>query len=243
MQIIFISCLLAISILQASFYDRGIEGRYYYQDLKKPPKEKEKITRENALQELNLFKERFETTKALAVMDPTYENIISYLKLQKQVVENSEKFSQIWETILLENALLNDQLLNPTASFAISARKNLEYQNIDNLIEILGKDHILLFVFNSKEPFSQITAEMAKEFEEETRWQVIGVSLDQGTLPQFPHPRYSTDQGQSLGVNGSPAFIVVNPKSDYSVQVGFGAISLSQLKENIYKQFSKRALK
>ncbi|NGX50737.1 MAG: hypothetical protein K1060chlam2_00587 [Chlamydiae bacterium] len=243
MRRLLIPCIIFLNVLHAGFYDRGLEGRYYYQERKEETEEKEEITKENALSQLRIFQEKFQAAKALAVMDPTYENITIYLRIQKQVVENSEKFAKIWEVILLEDAQLSDQLLNPTASFAVAARKNLAYQRIDQFIEKNKKDHLLLFVFDSTDPLSLIAAEMAKEFEEETTWKVIGVSLDGGSIPQFPSPRYSTDKGEALGVMVAPAFIVACPEKEYSEKVGFGAISISQLKENIYKQLSKRVIK
>jgi len=176
-------------------------------------------------------------------MAPTYKNIQNYLKIQKQAVQNSEKFAKIWETIILENAYLSDQLKNPSASFAVTARKNLKYQRIDQFLEKHKKDHVLLFAFDSTDPFSSIAAEMVKEFEEETKWKVVGISLDGGVIPHFPTTRYSTDHGEVLGIESSTSFIVVNPEKDYSEKVGFGAISISQLKENIYKQLIKRGLK
>lgn len=231
--------LLALfNTLKASFYDRAMEGRYYYQEHEE--EEETEITEETTLQELSTFKQKFEKAKALAVMVPTYENISNYLTLQNQVVQNAEKFSQIWATILLENAFLSDQLNNPTASFAISARKSLDYRNINRLLEQSKESHVLLFAFDSKNPYSQISADMVREFEYETNWKTIGISIDGGTLPQFPQPRFSTDRGVSLKIEATPSYIVVNPEKDQALPVGFGAISISQLKENIYKQLKDR---
>ena len=230
------SSLLLFSSLNASFYDRSMEGRYWYAEKQEDRDTKAQITEENAVEELQLFRHRVDRAKALAVLAPTKDNVKHYMILQQQLVNHSENFSKTWEKLLLEEASLNGQLSNPTAQYAINARKDLEYEKIDTLLEENRTKLFLLFVYDSREKFSQIAGQMMKNFMEDTNWEVLGVSVDQGNLPEFPHSKIAADQGEALGITSTPSYVVINKEAEEVIHVGFGALSVSQLKENIYIQ-------
>ena len=94
-SLIFLS-IFFFNFLQASFYDRAMEGRYWYDEEESLEEEKPVITKENAAEELIKVREKLDTAKALAILAPTKQNIRHYMILQKEVVENAENFSQVW---------------------------------------------------------------------------------------------------------------------------------------------------
>ena len=55
-------------------------------------------------------------------------------------------------------------------------------------------------------------------------------------LPEFPNSKILADQGLSLGLKDTPAYIIGNLDNETIQHMGFGAISVSRLKENIYTQ-------
>lgn len=231
---------LCFSSLTASFYERAMEGRYWY-DEKDQEKEETPIpiTEENAIEELHFLRHKVDTAKALAVLVPTQTNVKHYMLLQQQLVKQSEVFAKTWEKILLEDATLSGQLTNPTAQYAVNARKALQYEEINTILEKSKSKHLLLFVYDSREKFSQIAGEMMIAFIEDTGWKVIGVSIDPGNLPEFPHSKIAADQGKALGITATPSYVVVNKETEEVIHVGFGALSVSQLKENIYIQLKE----
>lgn len=231
---------LRFSSLKASFYERAMEGRYWY-DEKDPKKEEEQphITEDNAIEELHNLRQKVDKAKALAVLVPSRVNVKHYMLLQQQLVKQSELFAKAWEKILLEDATLSGQLTNPTSQYAVNARKALQYQEINALLEKSKSKHILLFIYDSRETFSQIAGEMMTAFIEDTGWEVIAVSVDQGNLPQFPDSKIAADQGKALGIEATPSYVVINKQTEQVIHVGFGALSVSQLKENIYVQLKE----
>ncbi len=214
-----------------------MEGRYWYNEkdgeneLKDSP-----ISKENALEELQNLRQKIDTAKALAVLVPTQINVKHYMLMQQQLVKQSEAFAKTWEKILLEDATLSGQLTNPTAQYAVNARKILQYEEINTILEREKAKHLLLFIYDSREKFSQIAGEMMIAFIEDTGWEVIGVSIDQGNLPEFPNSKIVADQGKALGITATPSYVVVNKETEEVTHVGFGALSVSQLKENIFIQ-------
>lgn len=217
-----------------------MEGRYWYDEEENLEEEKPVITKENAAEELIKVREKLDTAKALAILSPTKQNIRHYMILQKEVVENAENFSQVWAKIVLEDAVLNTQIKNPTAQYAINARKALEYETIEKTLLKNKNHHLLLFVYDSEQKFSQIAADMMKTFEKDTNWEVIGVSVDSKNLPEFPNSKISIDKGKTLGISTTPSYVLINKETEEIIHAGFGALSVSQLKENIFMQLKER---
>jgi len=234
--------LLLASPLQAvpPFYERSLEGWYWYQEIGTDP-EKREIPEEVALATLHTFKATFTRAVEVATAYPTRKNVKKVMELQQKSIQTAEKFAALWAQLLLANSHLNGQLDNPTSYYGIEAREKLEAQQIETLIAQEKEKYALLFFFDSQNPFSQAAAQMTKNFEENTGWQVLGISLDGGPLPQYPKPRRSTDGGKILGIDTAPAYLLLNAEKNLSFPVGFGAISVEQLKKNIYKQLHSKA--
>lgn len=226
--------------LNAGFYDRAMEGRYWYderlRDESEISKDNKNISEENALEYLQELKQKFETTKALAVLQPNRENLLKYMTIQNELVMNAEKFAKVWQQILLENPLLNDELTNPTAQYAIQARKAAQYIEIEELLNNAREKHVLLFVYDSSKKLSQAAGEMVQDFAADTHWQIVPITVDGIDLIEFPNSKILADQGLSLGLKDTPAYIIGNLEEETIQHVGFGAISVSKLKKNIYTQ-------
>ena len=227
-------------LLNAGFYDRAMEGRYWYDERFNDEIEElttnKNISEANALEHLQELKQKFETTKALAVLQPNRKNLLKYMTIQNELVINAEKFAKVWQQILLENPLLNDELTNPTAQYAIHARKAEQYMEIEAALKESQENHALLFVYDSKNPLSQAAGEMVQDFAADTNWKIIPITVDGKDLPEFPNSKILADQGFALGLKETPAYIIGTLDEETIQHVGFGAISVSSLKENIYTQ-------
>jgi conjugal transfer pilus assembly protein TraF len=237
-----VSILLSSSplFLNAGFYDRAMEGRYWYderlRDEAEEPMANKNISEDNALEYLQELKQNFEKKKALAVLQPTRENLLKYMTIQNELVINAEKFAKVWQQILLENPLLNDELTNPTAQYAIQARKTAQYTEIESVLKSAREKHVLLFVYDSSKKLSQAAGEMVQDFVADTHWKIVPITVDGKDLAEFPNSKILADQGLALGLKDTPAYIIGNIDEETIQHVGFGAISVSKLKENIYTQ-------
>ncbi|MCB1115623.1 MAG: conjugal transfer protein TraF [Chlamydiia bacterium] len=221
-----------------SWYDQKLEGWYYFEDQAKTSHEKEETkkpkTPEEAAQIAENEKQKLKALLALALIDPTEENVKNYIIRQQRWMEKSQAFSNRWKSVVLQNPLLGDILENPTSTYGIHARKERKIQNTKQLLKKLSEDHFLLFFFQGKDAFSQKASEMITLFQEENHWKIKAVSLDGEGLPNLPS--YEIDQGISkiIGIKSAPSFFVVHPQDNRVHPVGAGLISLSELEENIY---------
>jgi conjugal transfer pilus assembly protein TraF len=64
--------------------------------------------------------------------------------------------------------------------------------------------------------------------------EILPVSLDGGTLPDFPHPRTDTRVAADLGVSTVPSLFLVDPRKRNVIPVGSGVMSAEELADRIY---------
>ncbi|MCB1067427.1 MAG: conjugal transfer protein TraF [Chlamydiia bacterium] len=243
-------CLVCMTLAQfnlqgtASWYDQKFEGWYYFEDSKSPQEKEPAIkpkTPEEAAKLAELEKQKLKALLALALMDPTEENVKNYITRQHRWMQQSQDFSNSWKRVMLQDPLLGDILENPTSTYGIQARKERENLEKQALLKHLSQDHFLLFFFQGKDPFSQRASEMISLFAEENHWKIKAVSLDGEGLKNFSE--FEIDQGVSeiIGVKVAPSFFVVNPKANHVYPVGAGLLSLSELEENIFFEFMRQS--
>lgn len=243
---ILISLFLSIvpfccSLMQAdtSWYERKLEGWYYFED-RKQQEEKKELPKDEEQAEEFLEEGRLKLKKslALALLHPSEAHLENYIKEQKKWLDQSNRFAQAWGKLLLQKPYLGDFLLNPTTTYGILATKQWDIQKRNTLLAKLSKDHFLIFFFEGKSPFSQKVAEVVQLFSSIHHWTVKAVSLDGVGLKEFP--QYELDKGISkkMSVTATPSFFIVNPYENKAFPVGAGLVSLSDLEQNIEMQIN-----
>ena len=88
------------------------------------PKSKTKSREEVALDELEKMRKSLEAKRALALMQPTPENLKAYITAQEALMDRASVFSDVWRRVIWANPEINYQLRNPVNNAAIQVRDN-----------------------------------------------------------------------------------------------------------------------
>lgn len=229
---------LRSNVFAASWYDQKLEGWYYFEDQEKP-KETSPITIESAEEILEVEKRKLKKFLALALLDPSTENVETYIQAQGRLINQSAKFADTWGKVLLNKPLLGNFLQNPTTSYGILAKRESDLRQRKTLIQELSKDCFLLLFFKGKDPLSEKAAEVALLFGRMNNWKIRAVSLDGEGLQNLSH--FEIDKGLSahLAVQAAPSFYAIYPSENKVYPVGAGLISVSDLEQNIELQFTQ----
>ncbi len=231
--------LLLIAPIQAfgSWYDQKLEGWYYFQDQKALQKEQ---NTPKSLEEADVYlateSRKLKQLLSMAIVSPTQENVEHYIKAQKQWMNQSSQFAQMWGKVLLEYPELSDLLTTPTSSYGVLAKKAFDLQTRKEFLQKISKNHFLLLFFKGADRYSEKAAEVAQLFASTNNWILKAVSLDKLGTSELKN--FVNDQGISkqFNVEATPSFFVVNPDENQVYPVGIGMISVSELEENIEKQ-------
>lgn len=113
--------------LPAYFFDTKDEGWHFYHDrariLAHEKKTAPKVKSQNGPKSLKELKAKAEALLEEAVWSPTLQNIGRYQRIQKHIMEKSERFANLWAENLLLEPDLDSTIDAPTSYYGILAQK------------------------------------------------------------------------------------------------------------------------
>jgi len=188
----------------------------------------------NPKAELEAFQEKLENAQALAIMRPTHENVTAYLYLQKEAMDRSQVFSEIWQQIVWATPALDHTLVRPTSPKAVHAYYEERNDNREHKLQALAQTHGLFYFFRESCPYCQQFSPILKSFAKRHGFHITAISMDGGPTPGFDDFRLDNGTATRLGVQTVPAVYLVEPKSRSVQPVSFGLLGPTELEERIY---------
>jgi hypothetical protein len=82
----------------------------------------------------------------------------------------------------------------------------------------------LFFLFRSDCPYCQQFAPLLQRFEQKFGLPVFAISLDGGTLPEFPRARVDNGIAATLNVAQVPALFLASPRTNVITPLGYGVL-------------------
>ena len=238
--------ILAQATESDQWFQRQAEGWFWYID---PPVEEEEPVEEaqapsiipavfNPKAELEAFQEKLEN--AQAVMRPTHENVMTYLHLQKQAMDNSQRFAETWQRVVWLTPELDHTQVRPTSPKAVHAYYDTRNANRKVTLQQIAQKHGLFYFFRQSCPYCQRFSPILKSFAKRYGFHVTAISLDGGTSPGFPNPRPDNGAARRLGVTTVPAVYLVQPNTRSVQPVTFGLLGPSELEQRVLTLMNPR---
>ncbi len=107
-------------------------------------------------------------------------------------------------------------------------------QTEEQQLRMLAKDHGLIFFFRSDCPYCHAMAPTLRMLADRYGIDVLGVTVDGGSLPEFPHPRDGRAQAAAWGVERVPALFIGSKQTGDRAPIGFGMMALSEIVNRIF---------
>ncbi|MCH9625622.1 MAG: hypothetical protein S4CHLAM123_07980 [Chlamydiales bacterium] len=231
--------LLGNQSLSAGYHDRRAEGWAWYEDKKQEvPAKKENPASSN--EEIQQIRQNLEEKLSKAILNPTDENVLVYMKEQMKWVEKSSDFASAWAHLLLSNPYLDQTVTGrPVSQYGLQFHKNQALEKRDQIIASLTKNHGLIFFYEGSNPVSMHVAEVVQEFSEKYGWEVLNVSVDEVVLEQLHNTKKDNGISKKMEIALFPALVVVDPRNDIVHPIAFGLVSIDKIEENIMLQFQE----
>ena len=180
------------------------------------------------------IRDELERLKDQAVINPTKENVRTYLEAQQYVMGKGSAFADMARRVVWETAELDYSLRRPTNALAIDTFKSERRDTRDQAIARLAKENGLFFFFRSDCPYCHQLAPILKYLQDVHGIEVFPVSLDGGRLPQFPHAYPDNGISRVLEVAQVPA-LFLSSKTERRVQpIGYGVLAADEILERMY---------
>jgi len=203
----------------------------------KPPQIAPKATPEARPPELAEFKDmqvRLDELRQIAIVRPTEANVRRYMEFEVRVVKQASYFSDVAQRIAWATPDLDMTLQGrPVNAQALTVFDRDRMSSRADTVGVLGKDHALFFFFRSDCPYCHAFAPTLAAFQARYGIPVVPISLDGGTLPEFPNARADNGIARTLRVSQVPALFLAEPFTGKITPLGFGVLSETQLLERI----------
>lgn len=204
------------------------------------PPTKAKTREEIALEEIEKLRKELEAKRALAIMQPTQENIKAYIAAQEAMMSRASVFSDVWRRVVWQNPELNYELKRPVNNAAIATYTNTRKATEKRTLDEINKEWGLFFFFRSDCPYCHRMAPTLKFLSETYGITVLPVSVDGGGLPEYPNPQRDNGMVARLGIRQVPMLVLGNIRDKRLIPLGSGVISAQDVIERIYILTSTR---
>ncbi|MBX9621605.1 MAG: type-F conjugative transfer system pilin assembly protein TraF [Alphaproteobacteria bacterium] len=230
--------------LSTAFFTRHAEGWHWYED---PPSKIEE-RKENSespsgrsspfsssppTKKIEAQRKELETKLHTAILEPSHENIITYILAQKALMDQSERFSEVWKQVVMKTPALDETLVHPVDQNARHIYYQERHHDITKRIKALAQEYGLFFFFKGTCDYCHHFAPIVKDFAKKHGWSVLAVSLDGGILPEFPGAKRDNGMAARLQVSHIPALIAFHPTSGQMIPLAYGMVSESEIEERI----------
>lgn len=226
----------------SSFFQRKAEGWHWYQEHEprtdnkvetRLPKKKTKAPRRtlSPTEQIETQRKALETKLHMAIVEPTQENLISYITAQKALMDQSQKFSEMWKQVVMTTPSLDETLVHPVDQNARHIYYAQQHNKLEKQIKKLASEYGLFFFFRKNCAYCHQFSPIVKRFSEKYGWSVLGISLDGGTLLEFPNAKQNNGIAERIQITHVPALIALHPKTGQLIPLAYGLVSESEIEQ------------
>ncbi|MBY0272767.1 MAG: type-F conjugative transfer system pilin assembly protein TraF [Alphaproteobacteria bacterium] len=231
-----------------AFFDRHAEGWHWYEEFprdnkieerKKTPSGRNSPFRSSPFssptptEKIEAQRKELQTKLHTAILEPSHENIITYILVQKALMDQSQRFSESWQRVVMTTPALDETLIHPVDQNARHIYYQEKHQEITKRIKALAQEYGLFFFFKGECSYCHHFAPVVKHFAKKHGWSVLGISLDGGSLAEFPGAKRDNGMAARLQVSHVPALIAFHPSSGQMIPLAYGLVSESEIEERI----------
>jgi conjugal transfer pilus assembly protein TraF len=242
-----IICLMVIFNLTESFANEQFMGErgngwHNYEDpvfdWKRDVEEDSKKSQSpvNPTEIVESFKKETAEKLNQAILNPTEENMLEYIKMENKALNNAAKFAEVKRVVALKNPEYDYSTINPTDQYVREVYYQKDAEAKSEAIASLKDSYGLFYFYMGSCGYCQKFAPVIKNFSDKYGWHVQAISLDGGASTEFPD--FINDDGLYEKVVGRPDHLVpvlvaFDSRTQDLIPISFGAISESEMEENI----------
>ena len=236
-------CFLGSSVSSASFFEEHQEGWFWYESSEPPPKPFDSpsasaakpLLKWSPTEAMKAYQAKVQDSLNLAILHPTQKNLKAYARHYFQTMNNAQTFTDAYQRMLLSNPVFDYSLEFPISVPAHQVYLKNQKRHTQQMIQAFAKDQGLFFFFSSHCEYCKVFAPIVKAFSEQYGVSILAISMDGQGIAEFPQFVNDNGASQALKVQRLPSLLAINPKTNVVTVLATGAISQTQLEENIVR--------
>ena len=220
-------------------------GYWFYCTKPKPP-EAETLAPEpqtSASEQLEAVTKELRELKAKAILEPTRENVIAYIRFQREQLDRASLFSDVWQRAIWQQPDLDYTLERPVSTLAKRQWQDARSASRDTVMANLGKRYGLFYFFAQNCGACEVMSPIVKSVSGRWKLTVRAISTDGGPSRHFQNYTVETGQRARMGLKPkiTPALVLWDSAQSRAIPIGYGIISADELQDRIYLLTSKEA--
>ena len=232
-----------IEVLQsedATYCSERKLGTWFYCEKPKPKPSDPKAAASfpSAKSRLAAITAELEERKAAAILEPTTENVSSYIAFQRAQLDRSSLFSDVWQRSIWQNPDLDYTLQRPVSTLGKRAWIDDRKANRDIVMSQLSQRYGVFYFYSSSCGACDIFSPILKAVSDKYGLNVLAVSMDGGPSSTFTDYMVDSGQYQKLGLGDNrqvPALVLFDSVTKAPMPIGYGILSQDEIVDRVFQ--------
>lgn len=181
--------------------------------------------------------------RAKAILEPTSENVTSYIRFQREQLDRASLFSDVWQRALWQDAALDYTLERPVGALAKRQWQDARAAARDNVMANLSARYGLFYFFAQTCGACEVMSGIVKSVADRWNLTVRAISTDGGPSRHFPHYTVENGQRPRMGLEPAitPALVLWDSVANRPIPIGYGVLSADELQDRIFLLTAREA--
>lgn len=244
----------AFAVLETAAPERGIDpeeaqggdlycrrrlGTWFYCDRPKPRPRSAPSAQAPQLSadaRLKAIGRQLDELKARAILEPTTGNVIAYVRFQREQLDRSSTFADVWQRALWQTPDIDYTLQRPVST--IGKRAWLDNRSAERQAAMarLAQRYGIFYFYAQSCAACEIQSPILKSVGDSNHLSIVAVSMDGG--PNRTFPNYVVDSGQRVRMGlqdrATPALVLFDTVTRRPIPIGTGLMAADEIVDRIF---------
>ena len=190
----------------------------------------------SAVAEIEGMRRALEESRAVAILQPTPDNVSAYLYLQQESLQRAATFSDVFRRVVWSTPDLDYTLRRPAGALAKQLWSDERRSARENMLANLSERYGLIYLGDASCAACRVAGPLLRAFSLRHGLDVLAVSITGEALEGWPEAVPDNGRAAQLGLAGAPlpAVVLFDTETGSVIPVAFGVVAEDQLAERIY---------
>jgi len=185
---------------------------------------------------LKAIGQQLDELKARAILEPTTQNVIAYVRFQREQLDRSSTFADVWQRALWQTPDIDYTLQRPVST--VGKRAWLDNRSAERQAALarLSQRYGIFYFYAQSCAACEIQSPILKSVGDSNRLSIVAVSMDGG--PNRTFPNYVVDSGQrarmGLHDRATPALVLFDTVTKRAIPIGTGLMAADEIIDRIF---------
>jgi conjugal transfer pilus assembly protein TraF len=213
-------------------------GTWFYCEKPKEEPRKTAAVQPPARERLAAIGIQLDELKARAILEPSPENVTAYVRFQREQLDRSSMFADVWQRALWQDPGLDYTLQRPVSTLGKRAWIDERKSDRDRVMASLSQRYGLFYFFASSCGACDIFSPILKAVSDKYGLSVLAVSTDGGPSATFPGYMVDSGQYEKLGLGTDrqvPALVLFDSVTKQPMPIGYGILSQDEIMDRVFQ--------